>query len=278
MLEIDVLSRMTYRPIAPGDFLRDVLGKANISQEKLAENISTSRFTINQIVRGKRNVTPSMALKLSKALGTSVQVWLNLQRMVDLFDAFQEIRSQLEAIETIKLDPVIIHDLETLDSEVEILAGSKLAAAYRSIDDFTPAQSKGKTSICVFSPDNLDWIERSFGIEEVGIFLDRFVDALTSFAAAKGLIVYHYNLEALALASIGDKHDRTYYEALFADFPTSLRGTQEELKLTLSGGIATSGEGSVIEDIADDAVDIMYDVRRFRSGEAIHHWSDKKKD
>jgi addiction module HigA family antidote len=278
MLEIDMLSRMTFRPIGPGDFLRDVLCKANISQEKLAENMFTSRFTINQIVRGKRNVTPSMALKLSKALGTSVQVWLNLQRAVDLFDAFQESRSELEAIETIKLDPVVIHHLETTDSEVETLAGSKLSVAYPSFDNFEPARSQDKITVCVFSPDNLDWIERSFGIKEVGFFLDRFVEALNDFASAERLNVYHYNLETLALVAIGNMHNEAYYEALFSHLPTSLRGIRGEMKLTLSGGIATSRDEALIEDVADTAVDIMYEVRRFRSGEAIHRWSDKKID
>jgi addiction module HigA family antidote len=277
MTDIVTLSRMTFRPIGPGDFLRVALGHAGISQERLAEVMSTSRFTINQIVRGKRNITPSMALKLSKALGTSALVWLNLQREVDLFDAYQESRSELDAIQPIKLDPVVIHELELTSSDVEILARNKLGMAYPSIDTIDTARPTGSATVCVFSPDQLSWIERSFGIDEVSLALDRFIEQLNDFASINDLAIYHYNLDLLAIVSSGNGLDKAHCEALFDAFPTLVRGSRDDLKLTLSGGIATVGPKAVIEDAADDAADIMYEVRRFRSGEAIHCWSDRKR-
>lgn len=42
---------------------------------------------LNLIIKGKRRVTPDTALRLSKALGGSVEFWLNLQQDVDLYDA-----------------------------------------------------------------------------------------------------------------------------------------------------------------------------------------------
>ena len=55
-----------------------------ISQEKLADAMGVSRLTINEIVNEKRTVTAEMALKLSKALGTDPEFWLNLQQRMDL--------------------------------------------------------------------------------------------------------------------------------------------------------------------------------------------------
>lgn len=277
MTDMATLSQMTFRPLGPGDFLRHALSRAGVSQEGLAEVMSTSRFTINQIVRGKRTVTPSMALKLSKALGTSIHVWLNVQREVDLFDAYQESRMELDAISPIKLDPVVIHELEWTDSEIEVLAGSKLAAAYPSFEAVERSRSKTEMTVCVFSPDSLVWIEKSFGIDEVSVFLDRLVDRLNEFASQNSLTIYHYHHEALALVDNANGGSKTHYEMMFSSFPTSIQGSHGDLKMTLSGGISTCQPNSSLEDTADDAADLMYEVRRFRSGEAAHCWSDKKK-
>ena len=46
--------------------------------------MGVSRLTINEIVNEKRTVTAEMALKLSRALGTDPQFWLNLQQDLDL--------------------------------------------------------------------------------------------------------------------------------------------------------------------------------------------------
>jgi addiction module HigA family antidote len=71
--------------VSPGSVLREEIeGGLGISQEKLADAMGVSRLTINEIVNEKRNVTAEMALKLSRALGTDPQFWLNLQQSVDL--------------------------------------------------------------------------------------------------------------------------------------------------------------------------------------------------
>ena len=57
-----------------------------VSQEAFAKHLGVSFVTINKLINGRTRVTPEMALKIGAALGTTPDVWLNLQKAVDLFD------------------------------------------------------------------------------------------------------------------------------------------------------------------------------------------------
>ena len=84
-------------PPSPGDVLRKrVLGDLKITQDKLAEALGVSRFTTNQVLNGRRAVTPEMAIRLAHVLGTSAEMWLNLQAKVDLFQARRKLATELE--------------------------------------------------------------------------------------------------------------------------------------------------------------------------------------
>ena len=56
-----------------------------LTQTGLARDLKTSFRTINEIVNGKRAITPDLALRLSKFFGTSEELWLNLQNQYDLY-------------------------------------------------------------------------------------------------------------------------------------------------------------------------------------------------
>ena len=87
------------RPTHPGAILReDVLPGLNITQGKLAELIDVSRFTVSQIFNEHRAVTPDMAMRLEKLLGSAAESWLRMQEAVDLWDT----RQQPERFATIK--------------------------------------------------------------------------------------------------------------------------------------------------------------------------------
>jgi addiction module HigA family antidote len=78
-------------PIHPGEILlEEFLKPANITQVELAEAIDVSVQRVNEIVRGRRDITPSTALRLSRFFGTTPEVWLNLQVRVDLWKAMQK--------------------------------------------------------------------------------------------------------------------------------------------------------------------------------------------
>ena len=74
-----------YAPIHPGEILlEELLEPLGISQYRLAKDISVPPRRINEIVLGKRAVTPDTALRLSLFFGLSERFWLNLQTRYDI--------------------------------------------------------------------------------------------------------------------------------------------------------------------------------------------------
>ena len=72
-------------PIHPGEILlKEFLGPLEISQYRLAKDISVSPRRINEIVHGQRAVTADTALRLARYFATSERFWLNLQIRYDL--------------------------------------------------------------------------------------------------------------------------------------------------------------------------------------------------
>ncbi len=73
------------QPIHPGEILmEEFLKPFNLSQYKLAKDISVPPRRINEIVHGTRSVTADTALRLAKFFGTTAQFWLNLQSHYEL--------------------------------------------------------------------------------------------------------------------------------------------------------------------------------------------------
>ena len=88
------------RPTHPGEVLRtEYLEPMGLTQRALAQAIHVPYQRVNELVRGKRGVTPSTALRLARFLGTSAERWLDLQARWDLYDAEQEEKSILAKIE-----------------------------------------------------------------------------------------------------------------------------------------------------------------------------------
>jgi antitoxin HigA-1 len=76
------------RPTHPGEiFLEDFLIPLGITQKDAAERLRMSYPRMNEIVKGKRSVTPDTALRLARFTGTEPEFWLNLQQAVDLWNA-----------------------------------------------------------------------------------------------------------------------------------------------------------------------------------------------
>src|ERR1041385_9570596 len=90
-------------PVSPGDVLRKyILSDSEITQERLAKAMLVSRFSINQIVNGKRAITADMALRLAHVTSTTPDLWLNLQREVDLYQARLKLGEELESMEVVR--------------------------------------------------------------------------------------------------------------------------------------------------------------------------------
>jgi addiction module HigA family antidote len=72
-------------PIHPGEvLLSDFLEPLELSQYRLAQDISVPARRINEIVHGKRAISADTALRLARYFGTTDRFWLNLQARYDL--------------------------------------------------------------------------------------------------------------------------------------------------------------------------------------------------
>ena len=86
---------MKRRPTSPGEMLlEEFLKPAGITQVALAEKMGVPIQRVNGIVGGRRAVTAETAILLSRALGTTPDLWLNLQVAIDLWDAEQRLRGR----------------------------------------------------------------------------------------------------------------------------------------------------------------------------------------
>ncbi|MBI3943439.1 MAG: HigA family addiction module antidote protein [Chloroflexi bacterium] len=79
----------THRPPThPGEMLlEEFLKPMSLTQRELAEAIHVSYQRVNEIINGKRGITPGTALRLEKYLGMSASFWLNVQLRLDLYQA-----------------------------------------------------------------------------------------------------------------------------------------------------------------------------------------------
>ena len=69
----------------PGTILlKEFLEPMGLTQKKLADHLDIPIQRINEIIRGKRGISPDTAWLLSKAFDTSPEFWQNLQSMLDL--------------------------------------------------------------------------------------------------------------------------------------------------------------------------------------------------
>ncbi|MFQ5853975.1 MAG: HigA family addiction module antitoxin, partial [Candidatus Binatia bacterium] len=86
-----------FRPIRPGEILQEELDTRRWTQADLAEILGRPVQAINEIITGKKAITPDTALALSLALGTSPKYWLNQESAYRL-DLLHERRSNGEDI------------------------------------------------------------------------------------------------------------------------------------------------------------------------------------
>ncbi len=82
------MNRMKRKPTHAGCILReDYLKPLKISVTDMASKLGVSRKTLSKILNENGAITPDMALRLSMAFGTTPELWLNLQRNYDLWQA-----------------------------------------------------------------------------------------------------------------------------------------------------------------------------------------------
>jgi addiction module HigA family antidote len=92
-----------YNPPHPGEFIRSVyLDEFDVSVRKVAENLGVSPSTFTRLLNKQSNVSPEMALRLSKTLGRSPESWLAMQDAYDLWHARKEV--DLRNVKKLQID------------------------------------------------------------------------------------------------------------------------------------------------------------------------------
>jgi len=104
VMSIANTGQMRRRPTHPGEMLcEDFLPDYALTASGLANAIGVSRQSVNELLRGRRAVSPEMALRLGKLFGNSPAFWLNAQRAVDLWNAAQAIKADVAGIKTLRV-------------------------------------------------------------------------------------------------------------------------------------------------------------------------------
>ena len=91
-----------YNPPHPGEFIKEVyLDPFHLSYRSVAAKLKVAPSTFQRLIKGKSNVTPAMALRLSKTLGRTPESWLAMQDNYDLWNAKQIVN--LEEVEPLAI-------------------------------------------------------------------------------------------------------------------------------------------------------------------------------
>jgi addiction module HigA family antidote len=95
-------------PTHPGEMLlEEFLTPMGLSQRDLALGIRVPYQRVNELVNGKRGVTPSTALRLARYFGNSPGFWLSLQHRWDLYQAERSEAGELQRIEPVRARAVL---------------------------------------------------------------------------------------------------------------------------------------------------------------------------
>ncbi len=81
-------------PTVPGTILRELyLAPRGISIATFAKAVGCSRKHMSQIIHGKARIEASLAVRIGGVLGTSAELWLNLQNKLDLYQAERKLEN-----------------------------------------------------------------------------------------------------------------------------------------------------------------------------------------
>ena len=87
------------RPTAPGEILKhEFLKPLNITQKQLADALGVTRVRINEIILGKRSITPDTAFRLARYFNTTPEFWIGLQVDIHMWDTLNLNKSDYDQI------------------------------------------------------------------------------------------------------------------------------------------------------------------------------------
>ena len=97
------MAKRRIAPVHPGSYLKELLGELEISQYRLARDLSVPTMRISLVVNGKRPVTAELALRLGRYFGQDPRYWMNLQSRYDMDLAEDRLAAQVSR----EVDPLL---------------------------------------------------------------------------------------------------------------------------------------------------------------------------
>ena len=83
---------MQHNPPHPGEFIKETYIKPlDISLRKVAIDLDVAPSTFSRLIKGESDLSPEMALKLSKAFGRTPESWMQMQTNYELWKAKQRV-------------------------------------------------------------------------------------------------------------------------------------------------------------------------------------------
>ncbi len=76
-----------HKPLHPGEIVRDALcnDETGLTVSDAAQRLGVQRTTLSRLFNGHSGISPEMGLRLAMLLGTSIEMWLNIQRDFDIW-------------------------------------------------------------------------------------------------------------------------------------------------------------------------------------------------
>lgn len=106
-------------PTSSGEMLlEEFLKPLGMTQVELARRIGVSYPRVNEIIKGRRGITPDTALRLARLFNMTADFWLGLQRSWDLWHALHSDT----AADILKIEPLPLVEMEEDDDEPDALA------------------------------------------------------------------------------------------------------------------------------------------------------------
>jgi antitoxin HigA-1 len=90
-------------PAHPGELIRDNIDDLGLSVSEAAKGLGVTRQQLHNVISGRSAITPEMAVRLEKAIGSTADTWLRMQMNYDL----AQIRKRGASIKVRRFEPKV---------------------------------------------------------------------------------------------------------------------------------------------------------------------------
>lgn len=104
---MESLRAKTRKPTHPGAILReDILPELGLSRCEFAKRLGISSRMLSDLLHERRSLTPDIAIRLGRCLGTTARSWLNMQQAVDLWELEHQHQDEYDLIKKVAHPPL----------------------------------------------------------------------------------------------------------------------------------------------------------------------------